>query len=99
MDEHFDDKSFMGVHGLLRALRLVGCSKTIEELAVATYEPKLAAELAYFTDVRHRLVHRGERVDVSKPRAWECTALVRRIAVFVDADVVERYRWPVVPLE
>jgi hypothetical protein len=91
LDKHFDDKSFMDVSGLLRALRLVGCRMTTEELAAEAGEPELAAKLGRYTDIRHGIIHRGERVDVHKAKAWECAELVRSIVRVVDDAVTARY--------
>jgi hypothetical protein len=91
LDDYFDDRSFMGIAGVLRALRLVGCPRTAEELAEATGHERFAVELEAFTEMRHAIVHRGEAVRMRKKRAWECVKLVEDVVTVIDAMVMARY--------
>lgn len=91
LDEYFDDKSFMDVHGLSRALRLVGCGLNVGDVTAKAGRVRLAADLGRYTDMRHRIVHRGENVRVTKDMAWDCAALVRAIVATVDQAIVDKY--------
>lgn len=92
LDEHFDDKSFMDVGGLQRALNLIGCEHIKPaDLAQITGRSDLAAKLGQYTDTRHRIVHRGENARVTKEMAQDCADLVTAIVSAVDNEVVSRY--------
>jgi hypothetical protein len=93
LDEHFDDKSFMDVAGLQRALRLTGCHSTldVQELPTRTGRATLAEDLGRHTDRRHRIIHRGENVVVKKEMAEDCAVLVRLIVRAVDDEVSATY--------
>ena len=91
LDEHFDDKSFMDVSGLLRACNLVGCNTTVAQLAIDTNRPDLGTELGTYTNVRHRMLHRGENPKVLKDNAKKCAAMVRDIVNAVEAKVIAKH--------
>ena len=91
LDEHFDDASFMGVKGLQRALKLVGCPMGLDELSVNLGRPKFKQELGRYTDQRHRIIHRGENVRVKKEQADDCVDLVWNIVGNVDDAVASKY--------
>lgn len=91
LDQYFDDKSFMDVHGLTRALRLVGCGLSTGDVASRAGRANLAADLGRYTDMRHRIVHRGKNVRVTKDMAWDCARLVRAIVDTVDQAILDEH--------
>jgi hypothetical protein len=93
LDEHFDDASFMGVHGLFRAIRLMGCASRLEEeqLKAVTGRPALLRDLGRYTEERHRIIHRGENVRVKKEKAKDCAELVRALASEIDQEVMRTW--------
>ena len=91
LDDYFDDKSFMGVPGLLRAMRLVGCPVTTDDLAREVDRPKFASEYGRYTDLRHRIIHRGENVKVTKHMARDCAELIWNLVGAVDDLVADEH--------
>jgi hypothetical protein len=91
LDEHFDDASFMGVRGLQRAMTLVGCPMDLDQLAVKLGRPQFKQELGKYTDERHRIIHRGQNVKVTKERAEDCVDLVWNIVGNVDDEVAAKF--------
>lgn len=92
LDKHFDDKSFMDVAGLQRALKLIGCANLdADELARRTQRADIAEALGRYTDMRHRIVHRGEIVRVLKANATDCASVVTLVARAVDDEVASKY--------
>jgi hypothetical protein len=81
----------MDVHGLQRALKLVGCPLGVDDLAKALHRPDLAAELGRYTDIRHRVIHRGENVRVTKEMASDCAELVWYLVGAIDDAVAAKY--------
>lgn len=91
LDEHFDDASFMDIRGLQRAMTLVGCPLSMPELAAKMGRQETAQDLGRYTDQRHRIVHRGEDVAVTKEKAEDCADLVWNIVGNVDDEVASKY--------
>jgi hypothetical protein len=93
LEEHFDDSSFMGIQGLFRALRLMGCASSLgeEQLITGTGRPSLLRDLGRYTEERHRIIHRGENVRVAKKRARDCADLARAVASVIDQEVMRTW--------
>jgi hypothetical protein len=54
--------------------------------------PKAAADLDDWTDVRHRIVHRGEKPRTPRAQARRLVELVRSIALTIDVRARSRLR-------
>jgi hypothetical protein len=80
-------KAFQGPEAVLRALGYVGHPTSASKLGTPL-GVEWAADLTAWTEMRHRMVHRGETPYVRRAHAGACVELVTSIAGAVDAIVV-----------
>jgi hypothetical protein len=83
LDGWLSAKAFQGPEAVLRALSYVGHPRSASQLG-AELGADWARELAAWTDMRHRMVHRGETPYVRRADAGECVDLVTKVADTVD---------------
>lgn len=88
LDDWLSTKSFQGPEAVQRTLALVGKPVKAATLAKALGDD-WASELAHWTDMRHRMVHRAEKPYIRRRNAGACLRLVTNVAEAVDKIVVD----------
>lgn len=90
LDVWLSQKSFQGPEAVMRALSYMGCGLKWD--AFDAESGKDTAEgLTHFTDLRHKMVHRGEKPTIGRASAGECVDLVEAIAKLVNRETVRFY--------
>lgn len=85
-----DRKSFQGVEQVMNALRYVGLTVTMDDFDAVT-KVNTARDLAHYTEMRHKLVHRGAQPALSRSQAGRCVSLVSGMGATVNAEAVKYY--------
>jgi hypothetical protein len=90
LDDWLSAKSFQGPEAVVRTAAYVGVTWSWHNLD-QSLGANTASELARFTEMRHQMIHRGRKPNVSRGRAVWCLDLVGAIAVTLNADAVTHY--------
>lgn len=93
LDDWLERKSFQGVARVANALTYVGVSLGIGDFDQHT-GVNTAERLEHYTDLRHRIVHRGAKPAVVRNNAQQCVDLIARMAKAINAEAVAFYNNP-----
>jgi len=90
LGDWLDRKSFQGVARVSNALTYVGLSLTIADFDSHTGK-NTAERLEYYTQLRHNIVHRGQRPNVVRNNARECVDLIACMGAVINTNAVAFY--------
>ena len=90
LDSWLSSKSFQGPEAVTRAASYVGIGLAWPEID-AQVQMKAAGRLKAYTEMRHHIVHRGERPAIRRENAQEAIDLVDGIAKLINKGVVQLY--------
>lgn len=90
LGDWLETKSFQGVGQVQSALQYAGNNLTLPDLDAAT-GTDTAKQLAFYTKMRHQIVHRGARPNIRRARAGECVSLVREMGKAINIESVKLY--------
>ncbi len=91
LDDWLERKSFQGVAHVVNALAYAGVDLSIEDFDQHT-GVHTAERLDHYTNLRHRIVHRGARPAVNRGHAQECLDLIAAMARAINTEAVACYK-------
>ncbi|GMA22270.1 hypothetical protein GCM10025864_44960 [Luteimicrobium album] len=86
LDKWLESKSFHGVSAVVNGLKY--CGVDLSEVGLPT---NWRARVEHFTEMRHKIVHRGMRPSLTVENATECVDLMGRLAANINDEAVKKY--------
>lgn len=90
LDDWLSTKSFQGVTQVNKAVAYLGLQEPWARVEEWTGR-SAKSRLEHFTQMRHRIIHRGYKPQLKKEDAVECVDLVEKIAQEIDGQIVFKY--------
>jgi hypothetical protein len=83
--EYFHGRSNHGAKAVVNVVELMdGSTQRLWDRTKALGEERAAADLDDWTDMRHRIVHRGEAPSVRRPAGRRCVLLVEHLGIAIN---------------
>jgi len=90
LDDWLSTKSFQGVTQVNKAVAYIGLQEPWAKVEEATGS-SAKSRLEHFTQMRHKIIHRGYKPHLRKEDAVECVEVVAAIAREIENQTVYKY--------